>query len=830
MKEKKDVNELYIPAMFIPFQTVMPGVQVTVRMGDVLNLAAVVSADYSHRKVFLPFLDGIDEIADERDACQLALKTKLKDELPAAGMICRIKHVDISDKNILCNVVLEGECKAICTKINLDKNFGENFFATVLPVEDVKDPADSARPEAIRRLIVNVLKKYAKFADRMETVHVDLSDVIGTKDNDIFCYRVLETLGADYMEAKRVILATDTVDRLKITLEIAQRITEFAEIQEEVIQETTKSITDQQREAFLREQIRMLEEEIGDDDASECELLEETLDGIRPYLSDSTAERISKEISRMKKIPSVSPDFAVMKMHVDFLLGLPWAPEEKPDVDLAAVRRILDRDHYGLTKVKDRIVEFMAVKTMKKATASSIICLFGPPGTGKTSIVKSIAEALKREYVRISLGGVRDEAEIRGHRKTYIGAMPGRILTAIEKAKSNSPVILLDEIDKICGDFRGDPASALLEVLDREQNKEFTDSYAEVPFDLSNVLFITTANSLDTIPTPLLDRLEVIELSSYTENEKTEIAKRHLIPKQAKEHGLAKNTVRFTDDAIDALINEYTQEAGVRSLERQIAAVMRKSICRIRTENKKTVKVDRKVLFDMLGAGRAIHRFDTEPGKTAVGSVNGMAWTSIGGVLLNVEVNVLDGTGKLDVTGLIGDVMRESAVAALSFIRSRASVYGIAPDFYKTKDIHVHVPEGATPKDGPSAGVTIVTAILSALTGIPVKQSVAMTGEITIRGDVLAIGGLKEKSLAALKEGISEILVPAENSADILELPDEVKTGLKVTTVRSVDEVLEAVLVRDAAGNKEAAENQDAAENKDAVSTENNANPAPEKA
>ncbi|MBO4363238.1 MAG: endopeptidase La [Clostridia bacterium] len=799
MREKKEENELYIPAIFVPFQTVMPGVQVQLRVSDVLNLAAIVCADYTHRKVFLPFLDAIDEIEDERDACQLVLKTKMKDRLPGGGMICRIRHVDVSDKNILCNVVLEGECKAICTKLSFDKTFGENFFATLLPVEDTKDAADSARPEAIRRLIVSVVKRYMKIAERMESFHVDMSDILGTKDNDLFCYRVLQTIGADYKEEKRVILATDTLERLKVTLEIAQRLTEFAEIQEDVIQETTKSITDQQREAFLREQIRMLEEEIGDDDASECELLEETLDGIRPYLADSTAERIAKEISRMKKIPSASPDFAVMKMHVDFLLGLPWAPEEKPDVDLAAVRRILDRDHYGLTKVKDRIVEFMAVKTMKKATASSIICLFGPPGTGKTSIVRSIAEALKREYVRISLGGVRDEAEIRGHRKTYIGAMPGRILTAIEKAKSNSPVILLDEIDKICGDFRGDPASALLEVLDREQNREFTDSYAEVPFDLSNVLFITTANSLDTIPTPLLDRLEVIELSSYTENEKTEIAKRHLIPKQAKEHGLAKNTVKFTDDAIDALINEYTQEAGVRSLERQIAAVMRKSICLIRTENKKRVTVNRKMLFDMLGAGRAIHRFETEPGKTSVGSVNGMAWTSIGGVLLNVEVNVLDGTGKLDVTGLIGDVMRESAVAALSFIRSRASVYGIAPDFYKTKDIHVHVPEGATPKDGPSAGVTIVTAILSALTGIPVKQSVAMTGEITIRGDVLAIGGLKEKSLAALKEGISEILVPAENSADVMELPDEVKAGLKVTMVKSVDEVLEAVLVRDEA-------------------------------
>ena len=407
--------------------------------------------------------------------------------------------------------------------------------------------------------------------------------------------------------------------------------------------------------------------------------------------------------------------------------------------------------------------------------------------------------------MRISLGGVRDEAEIRGHRKTYIGAMPGRILSALEKVKSNTPVVLLDEIDKLCGDFRGDPASALLEVLDREQNKEFTDTYAEVPFDLSKVLFITTANTLDTIPSPLLDRLEVIELSSYTESEKMEIAVRHLIPKQTLEHGLPKNAVKFTDEAVRMLINDYTQEAGVRHLERQIAAILRKSICIMKTKGKRSVTVTPKLIFEMLGAGKAIHRFETGKDKVAVGCVNGMAWTPVGGVLLNVEVNVFEGTGKLEVTGLIGDVMRESATAALSFIRSKASEFGIPAEFYKTKDIHVHVPEGATPKDGPSAGVTIATAIFSAITGIPVKQHIAMTGEITIRGDVLAIGGLKEKSLAALKEGISEILVPAENKGDIRELPEEVKNGLKITMVGNVEEVFRIALADKPTALKDAA-------------------------
>ena len=585
-------------------------------------------------------------------------------------------------------------------------------------------------------------------------------------------------------------------ERLSETAAILYRLTGYAEIEESILQKTGKSITEQQRESFMREQIRIIEEELGDDEAGECDMLEDKLDTLKPYLTEGAYERIDKEISRLRRLSSASPDYSVLRMHIDFLLGLPWEPTDLPEIDLKEVRRVLDRDHYGLQKVKDRIVEFMAVRTMKKATTAGIICLFGPPGTGKTSIVRSISEALGREYIRISLGGVRDEAEIRGHRKTYIGAMPGRILTAIEKAKTKNPVILLDEIDKLCGDFRGDPASALLEVLDKEQNKAFTDTYAEVPFDLSGVLFITTANSLDTIPEPLLDRLEVIELSSYTENEKMEIAKRHLIPKQAKEHGLSKNAVTIKDSVVKKLINEYTREAGVRSLERHIAALMRKAITVMKTENRRSVTVNDDVLFKMLGAGHAIHRFETGSDKAVIGSVNGMAWTSVGGVLLTVEVNVFEGSGKLEVTGLIGDVMRESAVAALSYIRSRSSYFGLSSDFYKTKDIHVHVPEGATPKDGPSAGVTIATAILSALAGIPVRQSVAMTGEITIRGDVLAIGGLKEKTLAALKEGITTVLVPSENSADIAELPDEVKNGLDIITVKTVDEVFDIALVK----------------------------------
>ena len=449
-----------------------------------------------------------------------------------------------------------------------------------------------------------------------------------------------------------------------------------------------------------------------------------------------------------------------------------------------------------MEKVKERIVEYMAVKTMKNATARSIICLYGPPGTGKTSVVRSIAEALGRKYVRISLGGVHDEAEIRGHRKTYVGAMPGRILSAIKNAGTMDPVVLLDEIDKINGDYRGDPGAALLEVLDKEQNATFRDNYAEVPFDLSQVLFITTANSLDTIPAPLRDRLEIIELTSYTDEEKLQISKRHLVPKQILEHGLRKSQVSVTDGAIMKLVNEYTMEAGVRSLERQIASLMRKTICILQEKNKKSYRINEERVYEMLGAGKAVHRFNTSADHLAVGTVNGLAWTSVGGTLLQVDVNVLEGTGKVEITGSIGDVMKESAKAALSIIRSRAEEFNIPSDFYKTKDIHVHIPEGATPKEGPSAGVTLTTAIISALTGIPVKQCVAMTGEVTIKGDVLAIGGLKEKSLAALKEGVSTIVVPEENRPEEAELPEEVKKGLKIVFARKIDDVFAVALAR----------------------------------
>ncbi len=789
-------NELFLPAIMLPYQTVLPATLEVFTATEFKNVAGFIAADITHKKVFLPFVDSMEGYDSESAACEAA-EELIGKNVSLSGVICEVRNIEMKDRIGVCDVTLFGVCGAHCSEMEIDRDAGNIYMATVKIEPDSQEFLQSEAPGPIKRVLKSLVKKYAKTVGMSDQRNIDVTDVISVSDSNVLCYRIANAMDAEYEDKKAIVTEHDPYKKLMITLEIANKLLSYEQIHLNILRKTGLSLSEQQKESFMREQIRIIEEELGDDEAGESDLLEEKLTGLAPYMGESTVEKIRKEINKLRRIPSSSPDYSVMRMHVDFLLDLPWAPEARPDIDLEEVRRVLDRDHYGLIKVKERIVEFMAVKTMKKATASSIICLFGPPGTGKTSVVRSIAEALGREYVRISLGGVRDEAEIRGHRKTYIGAMPGRILTALEKVKSNSPVVLLDEIDKLCGDFRGDPASALLEVLDREQNKEFTDTYAEVPFDLSKVLFITTANTLDTIPSPLLDRLEVIELSSYTESEKMEIAVRHLIPKQAAEHGLSRNAVKFTEAAVKTLINDYTQEAGVRQLERQIAAILRKSICIMKTKGKRTVTVTPKLIFEMLGAGKAIHRFETGLDKTAVGTVNGMAWTAVGGVLLSVEVNVFEGTGKLEVTGLIGDVMRESATAALSFIRSKAAEYGIPADFYKTRDVHVHVPEGATPKDGPSAGVTIATAIFSAITKNPVKQCIAMTGEITIRGDVLAIGGLKEKSLAALKEGISEILVPAENKADIAELPEEVRNGLKITTVEKVDEIFRIALAEE---------------------------------
>lgn len=792
MRRKKDTTPP-VPIMFVDSGIVFPFTEEELEVTQITDIAVLSATEHSARRVLLLPVENRDEYSESVNSDQAGTlgEELVKKYGKSYGVVCEIVNIKRQPDGKGFSVNFRGIARVKIDKYAYSEETPGILVANCYPIF-LSELSDDRYNQAVvlKKMIVKSFKTYAKKRNSCGEHIENTAEVLKIKTFDEFAYNICRHLDLEPETQNEVLAMNDIVEVLNFVKKYLDNEIEYMDIQMEIVEKAGENLSRQQKEVFLREQIRVIEEEIGEDDAGDYKELKNLLETNKPDMAESTYEKLSKELERMRRISSMSADYPVARQHLEFVLALPWKKAEQKQIELEKIREILDRDHYGLEKVKDRIVEFMAVKTMKNATAGGTICLFGPPGTGKTSIARSISEALGREYVRISLGGVRDEAEIRGHRKTYVGAMAGRILTAIEKAKTNNPVILLDEIDKLCGDFRGDPAAALLEVLDKEQNKEFVDTYAEIPFDLSDVLFITTANSLDTIPSPLLDRLEVIELSTYTEREKIEIAKRHLIPKQLSEHGVTKAAVKITDDAVVELITKYTSEAGVRSLERQIAAVIRKSIYIIKTQNKKSVTVDSKKIGEMLGAGRAIHRFDTSKDSVAVGMVNGLAWTSIGGVLLNVQVNVLEGTGKLEITGLIGDVMKESATAALSYIRSKYNEFGLAADFYKTKDIHIHLPEGATPKDGPSAGVSLTTAIVSALTNRPVRQCVAMTGEITIRGEVLAIGGLKEKTLAALKEGIKTVIVPEENIADVKELPEEVTSGMEIKLVKNISEVL----------------------------------------
>ena len=539
--------------------------------------------------------------------------------------------------------------------------------------------------------------------------------------------------------------------------------------------------------------MKVIREELGDDEETEFSDYERKL--LQLNLPKDSEEKVLRDLDRLRKQPFGSAEAAVIRNYLDTVLELPWNKKTKERIDVAAAKRILDRDHYGMEKVKERILETIAVRQLAPQMPPQILCLVGPPGVGKTSVAYSIATALNRNMARVSLGGVRDEADIRGHRKTYIGAMPGRVITALSQAKSSNPLLLLDEIDKMGSDYRGDPSAALLEVLDSEQNKTYRDHYLEIPYDLSEIMFITTANTLDTVPRPLLDRMEIIELGSYTDEEKLMIAKNHLLPKQLAKHGLKKAQLRITDEALREIITCYTRESGVRSLDRCLAKLCRKADMQLLSdEDVKRISVTGSTLESFLGTRKYLP--DRLPSADQVGLVTGLAWTSVGGEVLEVEVNVMDGTGKLELTGNLGDVMKESAHAALSYIRANAKKLGVAEDFYKTKDIHVHFPEGAVPKDGPSAGVTVCTAIVSALTGATVRRDVAMTGEISIRGRVMAIGGLKEKTMAALRHGITTVIIPRDNERDLNDIDPLVRNALNFVSAQSVDVVLEVALNR----------------------------------
>ncbi len=701
------------------------------------------------------------------------------------GTIAHVKQIlKLPGDNI--RVLVEGLMRAQLENI-IDED--PCYSATVIPIE-VTAPKPGMELDALLKTTRHFVSEYAKVSGRVTNDTLDSMNGIDDARQlaDVIAANLLTRL-----EDRQHILETFEIgQRLTELCSILARETELAGVEKQVQARVKKQIEKNQKEYYLREQIKAIQTELGDKESTDVEDLRERL--AKTPLNDEARDKVTREMQRLSRMAPGSPEIGVSRTYIEWILDLPWGKRTPDNLDLKRARTVLDQDHYGLKDVKDRIVEYLAVRRIKNDMRGPILCLVGPPGVGKTSIAKSVARSLGRKFVQMSLGGVRDEAEIRGHRRTYIGAIPGRIISSIKQGGTENPVFLFDEIDKMSSDFRGDPASAMLEVLDSEQNSAFRDHYLELPYDLSRVLFLTTANTTDTIPRPLLDRMEVIQLSGYTEQEKLQIAKRHLLPKQLHEHGLAPRSVRISDRVMLAIINGYTREAGVRQLERTIGKVVRKAAVRMLDEGWQQTAITPIQLEKDLGAAR--YHYDKAGKKPEIGVVNGLAYTAFGGDTLQIETSVMPGSGALELTGQLGDVMKESARAAKSWVRAHADGLGISPDFYEKMDIHIHVPEGAVPKDGPSAGVTLTTALTSALTGIPVKQNVAMTGEITLLGRVLPIGGLKEKLLAAHRAGVDTVLIPQENVKDLEDVPENVRGQLNVLPVSHVDEVLHIALTR----------------------------------
>ena len=709
------------------------------------------------------------------------------EDLAAIGTVGQIKQV-LRAPGENTRVLVEGLFRANLKDLTRTSPYLEGHVEAISEVE----PVGSAREKALCRRAISVYSDYLTLVDHPSQSL--LLRLMASQDCGYVADTIAQNSGIEFSDKAEMLELLDPQLRLEWCIHALLEEIQVLKLEDEIQDKTRAEMDQQQRDYYLREQIKVMQDELGDgDDASEIDSYEKDILALK--LPEDTEKKLLKDVDRLKKQPFGSSEGAVLRGYLDTVLELPWNVTTKERVDVAAAKRILDKDHFGMEKVKERILETLAVRKMAPEMPPQILCLVGPPGVGKTSVVYSIARSLNRKLARISLGGVRDEADIRGHRKTYVGAMPGRIITALTQAGSMNPVLLLDEVDKMGSDYRGDPSAALLEVLDAEQNKTYRDHYLEIPVDLSNVMFITTANTLDTIPRPLLDRMEVIELGSYTDEEKLMIAKDHLVPKQLEKHGLKKSQLRLSDDAIREIIRCYTRESGVRSLERLLAQICRKADKMLLDDPElQRVKVTGTNLEDFLGVRKFLP--DRLPEGDQVGLVTGLAWTSVGGETLEVEVNVMDGSGKLELTGNLGDVMKESAHAALSYIRANAAKLGVPGDFYKTKDIHVHFPEGAVPKDGPSAGVTVCTAMVSALTGQTVRQDVAMTGEISLRGRVMPIGGLKEKTMAAMRHGIHTVVIPEDNVRDLEEIDQTVRRALTFVPAKTVDTVLETALNR----------------------------------
>lgn len=779
MENKTKSTTVTLPVVALRGLVVFPDMRLHFDVGRNKSVAALRAAMVGDQEIFLVSQkDIVDDDPDFSGLNRIGVVATVKQVLKLQGS----ENVRVAVEGLyrarIAEIVsekpyLQAEIKR-CPDVRIRAQYEEYSLALVRQAKDIFNDYSSAAPQLPPELVLAVMA---------EKRPGELADFIAGN------------IMLDFSDRQKILEQLNPIKRLETLCVLLERESKLLKLEEDIHAQVQEQIDQNQREYYLREQLKAISGELneGGSGESDAQNYREQIEQLG--LEEESRKKLLRECDRLERISMQSPEAGVIRNYIETCLSLPWNKSSKDKLDLTAARKVLDNDHYGLEKVKDRIIEMLAVRKLSPDIKGQIICLVGPPGVGKTSVAKSIARAMGRKYVRISLGGIHDEAEIRGHRKTYIASMPGRIINAMQQAGTSNPLMLLDEVDKLSNSFHGDPSSALLEVLDPEQNNSFRDHYIELPFDLSRVLFITTANMRDTIPAPLLDRMEIIELGSYTHEEKFNIAKKHLVPKQAKRHGLSGRSFRITDDALRALIDGYTKEAGVRRLEQEIAALFRKAAVKV-ADGEKKVTFREKDLEAMLGAPR--YKNDKPEVMNEPGLVNGLAWTSVGGEMLQIEVAVLDGTGKLELTGSLGEVMKESAKAALSYIRARADALGVDHMFYKDKDIHIHVPEGAVPKDGPSAGVTIATALVSALTGILARADVAMTGEITLRGRVLPIGGLREKAMAAYRAGINTVIIPKENAPDLREVDAAVKDRVTFVPVESVDEVFTHALANKA--------------------------------
>ena len=773
---KKIMKRQILPVLPLRGIIVFPHMTLHFDVGRSKSVRAIGEAMRNHQLVFLVAqTDASTEDPDENGVYKVGTIAMIRQILRLPGDALR--------------VLVEGISRAEIANFTQTDPY---FEAEICEKVFISDKQNKAEVKALMRKTISVFEEYVNlnqkinpdlFSKVLEIQEIsELSDIIAANS----------TIPA---EDKQVVLSEfDSKVRLEKLIGCLSKEIEILNLEKDISLKVKQQIDKMQKEYYLKEQIKAIQNELGDKDGVAGEIAEYREKFKELGLPDEVATKVEKELDRLQKMQSGSAEGSVIRNYLDCIAELPWNKKTEDFIDLKKAKEVLDHDHYGLEKVKDRIIEYLAVKKMTNSLNGPILCLYGPPGVGKTSIAKSIAKAVNRNYVRLSLGGIRDEAEIRGHRKTYVGAMPGRIITAMKQAGSKNPLILLDEIDKMSSDFKGDPASAMLEVLDAEQNFAFRDHFLEVPFDLSDVMFIMTANSLDTIPRPLLDRMEIITLSSYTGEEKLNIATKYLIPKEIEKHGLKKNAISMNNSVVKVIIDGYTREAGVRMLEREIATICRRVAREILENDVDRVTITNKNLEEYLGPVKVMH--DKANKKNEVGIVTGLAWTAVGGEILNIEVNTMPGNGNLELTGQLGDVMKESARAGFSYIRSIADKLDIPKDFYKTMDIHIHIPEGATPKDGPSAGITMTTAVISALTGVEVKHDVAMTGEITLRGRVLPIGGLKEKVFAAFRAGIKTIIIPEDNVKDLDEIPDNIRNKIKFVPASSMETVLNIALAK----------------------------------